>query len=228
MARPTNKKNRAVKNIKAGACDPEHDFILILSDVPALTSEVENALFESGCDDGTVGMHAGRMSLDFTRSAPTLKDAILSAIQDVHKAKIGARIVRVDNCDLVTQAEIARKISRTRQLVHQYINGTRGPGGFPPPVCEITDGIPLWQWCEVAYWLGENDMITEDVVRAARDTEMINTVLQFVNQQLLHPDLMAEILAHFPEFVAQVVSDASKLNEAGAASSGNRPLTRQS
>jgi hypothetical protein len=204
------KKNREAKTIQTRACDPEHDFILILSDVPALTSEVENALFEAGCDDATVGMHAGRVTLDFTRSAPTLKDAILSAIRDVQMAKIGARIIRVDNCDLVTQAEIARKISRTRQLVHQYINGTRGPGGFPPPACEITDGIPLWQWCEVAYWLGENDMITEDVVRAARDTEMINSILQFLSQQALHPDLMAEVLAYFPEIVAQASREASK------------------
>jgi hypothetical protein len=202
MARPTNEKNSSVKTIQSGACDPEHEFILILSDAPPLTSEIENALFEAGCDDGTVGMHSGRMAIDFTRSAPTLKDAILSAIQDVQKANIGARIDRVHNCDLVTQAEIARRISRTRQLIHQYINGTRGPGGFPAPSCEITDGIPLWQWCEVAYWLGENDMITEDVVRAARDTEMINSVLKFLTQQALHPDLMAEILTHFPMFTA--------------------------
>ena len=47
-------------------------------------------LFEARCDDATVGMHAGRMSLDFARSAPTLKDAIPSAIEDVRKAKIGA------------------------------------------------------------------------------------------------------------------------------------------
>ena len=88
-----NKKNSSVKTARTGACDPEHEFILILSNVPALTPEIENALFEAGCDDGTVGMHFGRMAIDFTRSAPTLKDAILSAIRDVQKAKIGARII---------------------------------------------------------------------------------------------------------------------------------------
>jgi hypothetical protein len=207
MAQPANKKkNNSVKTGQPGACDPEHEFILILSDVPALTSEVEDALFEAGCDDGTIGMHSGRMAIDFTRSAPTLKDAILSAIQDVQKAKVGARVVRVYNCDLVTQAEIARRISRTRQLVHQYISGTRGPGGFPAPACEITEGVPLWQWCEVAYWLGENDMVTEGVVRAARDTEMINSILNFLHQKALHPDLMAEMLAYFPPFIAQASS----------------------
>ena len=86
----------------------------------------------------------------------------------------------------MTQAEIARRISRTRQLVHQYSNGTRGPGGFPAPTCEISDGVALWQWCEVASWLGENDMITEDVV-PQRDTEMINAVLKFLSQQHASP-----------------------------------------
>jgi hypothetical protein len=211
MAQPANKKkNSSVKPGRPGAYDPEHEFILILSQVHTLTSEMEDALFEAGCDDATVGMHSGRLAIDFTRSAPTLKDAILSAIQDVQKAKIGARIVRVHNCDLVTQAEIARRISRTRQLVHQYISGTRGPGGFPAPACEITDGVHLWQWCEVAFWLGENDMITDDVVRAARDTEMINSILNFLNQQALHPEVMAEILGHFPTFIAHVSHEASK------------------
>jgi hypothetical protein len=62
----------------------------VYPDVLALTSEVENALFEARCDDATVAIYAGRMPLDFARSAPTLKDAILSAIEDVRKAKIGA------------------------------------------------------------------------------------------------------------------------------------------
>jgi len=81
--------------------------------------------------------------------------------------------------------------------------GARGPGGFPPPVCEITDGVPLWRWCEVAYWLGQNDMVTEDVVRAARDTEAINSILEFMNQKALQPGLMAKIMPLFPTLIDQ-------------------------
>jgi hypothetical protein len=82
--------------------------------------------------------------LTFSRTAASLKEAIFSAIGDVRKANIGADVLRVDVCNLVTQADIARKIGRTRQLVHQYITGVRGPGGFPSPACDITDGDPLW------------------------------------------------------------------------------------
>jgi hypothetical protein len=201
MAESTN-RNKRLKTIKNTPCDPEYDFVLILGDVPELTTEVEDALYEAGCSDATIGMQAGRLSLDFTRRAPSKKDAILSAIKDVRSAKIGARVIRVDDCDLVTQAEIGRRIERTRQLVHQYISGERGPGGFPPPVCEITDGTPLWHWCEVAYWLAAHDMITEEVMVAARDTETINSILSFLNQQATHPDLVADIMAHLSNLLA--------------------------
>jgi hypothetical protein len=156
----------------------EHDFVLVLEGITDLTTEVEDALFEAGCDDATLSMRAGRAFLTFTRNAPTMKKAILSAIADVQKANIGARVLRVDSCNLVTQAEIARRIDRTRQLVSQYITGVRGPGGFPAPACDITEGAPLWYWCEVAYWLWQNGMVKEEVVRAARDTAAINSALE--------------------------------------------------
>ena len=113
------------------ACECEHDFALVLTGIAELSSEAENALFEAGCDDGTISVRFGRIYMTFSRNAACLKDAILSAIRDVQSAKIGALVLRVDTCNLVTQADIARKIGRTRQLVHQYITGRRGPGGFP-------------------------------------------------------------------------------------------------
>lgn len=176
------------------ACEREHDFVLVLTGVTELTPEVENALFEAGCDDATISLRSGRVSLTFSRSAGSLKDAILSAIQNVRKSGIGADVLRVDECNLVTQAEIARRIGRSRQLVHQYITGTRGPGGFPPPACHITEAAPLWYWCEVAYWLWQNDMVAEDVVREAQVVDIINTVLEWQQQHRLEPDQAGEIL----------------------------------
>jgi hypothetical protein len=201
MAESTN-RNKQLTMIKNPPCDPEYEFVLVLGDVPDLTTEVEDALYEAGCSDGTIGMQAGRLSIDFTRRAASKKDAILSAIKDVRNAKIGARVLRVDDCDLVTQAEIGRRIERSRQQVHQYVSGERGPGGFPPPVCQIIDGTPLWHWCEVAYWLASHDMITEEAMIAARDTETINAILSFVNQQATHPDLVADIMGQLPDLLA--------------------------
>jgi hypothetical protein len=174
--------------------EPEHDFALVLTGITELTSEAENALFEAGCDDATASVRFGRVYLTFSRTAPALKDAILSAIRDVRRAGIGADVLRVDSCNLVTQADIARKIGRTRQLVHQYMTGERGPGGFPAPACHICDESPLWYWCEVAYWLWQNDMIKEDVLREAEHVYFINTVLELRHQRQLAPNLADEVL----------------------------------
>lgn len=175
-------------------CECEHDFTLVLAGIAELTPEVTNALYEAGCDDATVAARCGRIVITFSRSAASLKDAILTAIQCVRKANIGADVLRVDFCNLVTQADIARKIGRTRQLVHQYMTGKRGPGGFPPPVCEVADGTWLWYWCEVAFWLWENDMITEDVLRDAQEVDAINSVLELEWQKKEHRELTEEVL----------------------------------
>lgn len=175
-------------------CEGEHDFALVLTGITELTTEVENALFEAGCDDATVSVRSGRVFLTFSRTAASLKEAILSAIRDVKKANTGAEVLRVDVCNLVTQADIARKISRSRQLVHQYIMGTRGPGGFPAPACDITDGAPLWSWCEVAFWLWQNDMIKENVLREAQVVAVINSVLEHQYQRHSAPSLLDEVL----------------------------------
>lgn len=171
----------------------EYEFEFALTGISELTQEVEDALFEAGCDDATLSVRSGRIFLTFSRQGASIKDAVLRAIQDVRNARIGAEVLRVDQGNLVTQAEIARKIGRSRQLVHQYIGGTRGPGGFPPPVCEISEGSPLWDWCEVASWLCDNNMIQESLLREAEELEVINTVLEMEHLRKARPGLTDEV-----------------------------------
>ena len=175
-------------------CLTEYDFALVLSHIDDATTTGADALFAAGCDDATVSVRSGRVYVTFSRKAASMKDAILSAIQDVRKANIGAEVLRIDDCNLVTQAEIARKIGRSRQLVNQYYMGIRGPGGFPPPVCHIDDDSPLWYWCEVACWLWDNNMIPEAALREAETIEVINNVLEMQHQKRLKPELAEEIM----------------------------------
>jgi len=189
-----SKRNGTARNKKKTL--KEHDFTLVLSGITELTREVQDALFQSGCDDATPSMRCGRPFLTFTRAAPALKDAILSAISDVKKANIGAEVLRIDICDLVSQSAIAHRIGRTRQLVHQYITGERGPGEFPPPACNVSDHAdsPLWYWCDVALWLYQNDMITEESLRDAQAVSLINDVLELNHQKKTEPKLTKEVL----------------------------------
>jgi len=176
-------------------CEHEHEFVLVLDEITEVTREMEDRLFETGCDDATISSRSGRVFLSFRREAASMKDAILSAIRDVKKAEIGAKILRVDDCNLVTQSEIARKIGRKRQVIHQFITGSRGPGGFPPPSCHITDEAPLWRWCEVAHWFWQNGMIKENALRSAQDIELINSVIEFYRLQQINPAAVDRVLA---------------------------------
>ena len=162
----------------ANKCEREYDFALVVAGVPELSEDIMDALFEAGCDDATPSMQYGLLYLEFSRSAQSLQDAIISAIGCVLKAGISARVIQVDDCNLVTQAEIARRMGRSRQLVHQYMTGERGPGGFPPPVCHIMDRAPLWQWCAVSFWLASHNMLRPEESWNAAVVEAINNVLE--------------------------------------------------
>lgn len=180
------------ENTKA-ACESEHDFALILGGIVELTSSIEDALFDAGCEDATLSMQYGLLYLQFSRSAKSLADAIISAINDVRKANIGADVLRVDECNLVTASEIARRIGRSRQLVHQYMTGQRGPGGFPPPECHLTDHAPLWAWCAVSYWLVQNNLLRAEESLNAEVVEAINNWLESSRQRQRYPQLVDEI-----------------------------------
>jgi len=171
----------------------EHDFTLVLTGITPETTGVEDALFNAKCDDATLAFRMNRPVLSFSRTAGSLKAAILIAINDVRRANFGADVLRVDYCNLVTQADIARKIARTRQLVHLYMTGKRGPGGFPGPACELSNGVWLWYWCEVAYWLLQNDMIKAEVLQNADDVEAINCTLEMQYKVKNNPALTQEI-----------------------------------
>jgi hypothetical protein len=147
----------------------------------------------------------GLLYLEFSRAAKSLKEAIISAISDVRKSGIGAQVLRVDECDLVTPSEIARRIGRSRQLVQQYICGKRGPGGFPPPECHLTDHAPLWASWAVSYWLVQNNLLRPEVGWNAEVVEAINSFLDRERQRRRHPKLLEEIQQGL-----RVVIDADK------------------
>jgi hypothetical protein len=167
----------------------EHAFTLVLEGVKDLTAAQTDALYEAECDDATIVVREGRVYLEFDREAPSLKDAILSAIRDVQST--GLKVLRVDEVNLVTQSEIARRIKRTRQQVHQYIRGVRGSGNFPAAVSRGKP--PLWNWHDVARWLYENKVIGEAKAREANQVSYINTALASAHHQYVDPELVREV-----------------------------------
>jgi hypothetical protein len=173
----------------------EYNFVLTLGGIAAITRAVEDALFEAGCDDATLGMTCGRVILDFSRAASSLQDALLSAIRDVHKAGIGATVLHIDEPTLVTQSDIARRAHRSRQQIHQYVSGRRGPGGFPAPVCHVKEKAPLWTWYDVNAWLARHNLVKDsETIREAEAVAAVNSLLELNHVAARNPKLVQQVV----------------------------------
>lgn len=89
---------------------PTFDFQVVLSDVQEMDERTADALYATGCDDGTPFSRQGVASVGFSRDADTLEDAIRSAISDVNKA--GFTVARVEPVDESVYVKINEELTR--------------------------------------------------------------------------------------------------------------------
>jgi hypothetical protein len=175
----------------------EYDFDLILSgpqELLDLAEPIVDAFFEASGGDCNPGVCCGVPRVGFIRRAASMKDAILAAIAEVRKVGFGIDVVRVEWPELMTQTEIAAMIGRSRQMVHQYVQGVRGPGDFPAPIRRSGRGN-LYRWSEVAAWLVRARLAPDRLVADAEAVETINSVLDYTQKAKRHASLVREVRA---------------------------------
>jgi len=137
-----------------------------LSPIPGL-DELSIQLYDriddaslSGPDDD------GSFVLEFDRRSSSLPRALTSAIKELLKALPEVQILRVEEDDLATMPDIAKRAGRTPESVRLLVNGKRGPGGFPPAAGRLDARTRVWRWSDVSEWftdaLGEALPDTED------------------------------------------------------------------
>ena len=63
-----------------------YDFKLVLAGTSDLADDQGDALFEAGCDDGTIVSRDGEVFVRFSRESVSLEQAINSAAHDVARA----------------------------------------------------------------------------------------------------------------------------------------------
>jgi len=71
-----------------------YPFDVVLRDVSEATESAADALFEAGCDDGTLASREGATWIHFDREAPSLEEAIRSAVGQVQSA--GFTVLKVE------------------------------------------------------------------------------------------------------------------------------------
>lgn len=132
----------------------EFEFTLVISGDLADES-VAQALFEGGCDDATFGIDDGIGYGEFFREASTLSEAVFAAIVQIESVP-KLRVLHIEPDDIVTMADIADRLERTRESVRLLIAGRRGKGGFPAPISHAQDRGRLWRWSDVAAWVSDS------------------------------------------------------------------------
>jgi hypothetical protein len=158
---------------------PTFNFSLVLGGVTEDTLNVMDALFEAGCNDCLVRHYGKSLFVEFDREAQTLESAILSAIQNIESAGIGAKVTSIDESVFVGLSDIAKLSGLTRQAIALFKDGKRGGdnGYFPVPAHNLSNKQSLWRWSEVAQWLVDNHKIDASLAVHALTIERINLAL---------------------------------------------------
>jgi hypothetical protein len=150
------------------------EFSIIASGLDHEADDFEQRFYDAGCDDATISFQKGHIIVDFAREAPSIEDAIYSAIEAVRST--GASITRIEPDPLVNLSEIAARSGMTRQAIALYSTGRRGHN-FPPPVARITADSPLWDWPSVACWLFKTRKMPKDAVIEAEVIKKANIIV---------------------------------------------------
>lgn len=150
---------------------PEHHFTLILT---GPVDDHADELYEAGCDDAILGEIDGVTYADFDREADSLDEAITTAIAAIESVP-SLHVARVEPDDLVTAAEIAQRLGRTRESVRLLVAGRRGAGDFPAPISHTRQRNRLWRWADVLAWTGQAD---PDELAGAQFIAALNAALE--------------------------------------------------
>jgi hypothetical protein len=85
-----------------------YHFTVLIADLPEMTDEAANRLYEAGCDDATAGSSQGVSHVAFHREAETLEDAIRSGIDSIHRAGFQATRVEIEDFDESNQISVTQ------------------------------------------------------------------------------------------------------------------------
>lgn len=154
-----------------------HEFTVVATGLDPEAEDFEDRFFAAACDDATIAVQRGAILLHFARSAPTLAEAVKTALAAVTAA--GARPLRLEPDPLVSLSDIAARAGLTRAAVSLYARGERGVG-FPAPVVRVTSESPLWDWAAVAEWLRGRGQLPDGVVEEARTLREANAALDLM------------------------------------------------
>lgn len=135
-----------------------YHFSILIRDADKSTPDLEDKLFNAGCDDALICFYNQTVYLEFDRYAETAQLAIQSAFDNIRQAGFSDLVLQESGVSSLS--EIATRSGLTRAAISNYANGKRAKD-FPRPVYGVASGSALYSWKEVANWLYQNNKISK-------------------------------------------------------------------
>jgi len=171
----------------------KYNFALVLNGIKENDNDYDDKLYGSGCDDAVISYWNQLVYVDFCREAPSLKDAIFSAINDVKNSGVNAQIERIEDTTVLNQSQLGEKLKKSRQAINQMVSNKSSSDPFPSPLNEREKGAKVWEWSIVSAWLARQGRLSNEAAMDAQLVTMINTTLKREFQRAQNPALSKEI-----------------------------------
>lgn len=143
-----------------------YHFTVVVRDARANLSELEDKIFEAGCDDALLCSYNDTIYLEFDREADNAEQAVSSALNDIRS--LGFHDLIVEEQGYSTLAEMAERAGMTRQALSLYAQNKRGDGNFPRPMYGLASKSAMYFWPEVATWLFNQGKLHKNHYEVAR------------------------------------------------------------
>ncbi|MBF7683876.1 XRE family transcriptional regulator [Acinetobacter sp. B5B] len=143
-----------------------YHFTIVIRDARYQMSELEDRLFEAGCDDALLCSYNDTVYLEFDREAESAEVAIKSALANIRTA--GFKELVVEENGYASLSEMADRAGMSRQAFSLYAKNQRGDGNFPTPIYGLASKTALYSWPEVATWLYQQGKLPKTHYDVAR------------------------------------------------------------
>ncbi|MDO5058587.1 MAG: helix-turn-helix transcriptional regulator [Neisseria sp.] len=135
-----------------------YHFTILIRDAAHDTENLEDRLFEAGCDDALLCFHNHTVYLEFDREAESAQAAVSSALDNIRQAGFQEAVLQENG--FATLSEMAARAGLSRAALSNYARGQRGTD-FPAPMYGIGSNSALYSWPEVASWLYRNGQLAK-------------------------------------------------------------------
>lgn len=150
---------------------PSYSFGLIVAGVDFSDDDVVNAAFKAGIEDASFAVRDGSSVVYVDREATSYIEALIGTIIELEAALPGSKVAGIQENDLVGTSGAALITDRSRQNLHQHIQGRRGSRDFPAPLTWLDQGRPVWLRGDVLRW-GKRELILQDPRSSAAEVDL--------------------------------------------------------